>query len=180
VTNNVLDVTNYSQYKAVFANGTETNFTYDYQGPVEKLTNALALAKEVLDGNIILKMRTFEAAMYCVAKQEVCFKKLETNNYLSNITFKNDGYGPYAIVTRADTDHSTFKVRPTMKLTYGDNELSPHAKLVEVNYDNVLYSVGDAEGTIQNRTVFTMLSYLFSQTAISTQNLPVQQLIRVQ
>jgi hypothetical protein len=67
-----------------------------------------------------------------------------------------------------------------MKLTYGDNELSPHAKLVEVNYDNVLYSVGDAEGTIQNRTVFTMLSYLFSQTAISTQNLPVQQLIRVQ
>ena len=40
--------------------------------------------------------------------------------------------------------------------------------------------VGRADDNNQDRTVFTMLSYLFAQTAISTQNLPVQQLIQVQ
>jgi hypothetical protein len=180
VENNVLNSANYLQYETVFANESQsqTNFTYDTQDAHKKLANAQDLANGVLDKSIKLKIRTFEAVMYCAAKQEGYFQQLEKKHLsYTNIIFTNDPYGNCAIVTR--TDNSTFKVRPIMMIKYDDNARSHLSKLVEVEYKDEMYSVGDLEGT-QSRTVFTMLSYLFAQTAISTQNLPVQQLIQVQ
>jgi hypothetical protein len=88
-----------------------------------------------------------------------------------------------------------FVVRPLMKLTcppgekpfdhvlaqipYGDRVLpwGPNARVPDTN--SVPYMVGDYAGQNQDRGVFSLLSYLFAQAAISTQNLPVQQLIQV-
>jgi hypothetical protein len=74
-----------------------------------------------------------------------------------------------------------------MMIKYDPQKRLHLSKLVEVDYKNETYSVGDFDGedvyptdSNQNRAVFTMISYLFSQTAINTQNLPVQQLIQVQ
>jgi len=75
------------------------------------------------------------------------------------------------------------------------NNLTP---LTEVIHDDTRYTIGDLEGEnenkdpelrllyegqpspYQNRTVFSIISYLFLQTSTGTQNLPVQQLIQVQ
>jgi hypothetical protein len=76
-------------------------------------------------------------------------------------------------------------------IKYDDNERSNLTTLIEINHNHVTYSIGDLEGKAdplypdglnpyQNRTVFSIISYLYLQTAISTQNLPVQQLIQVQ
>ena len=118
----------------------------------------------------------------------------------SKIYYGQDGDGPYAIVLRIN-DYP-LKVRPLMRLTcpYPENnpsrvqrggvaspklEIYPSHLLAEISYGDGLantqkYFVGDNGDGTQNRAVFTMLSYLFAQTAISTQNLPVQQLIQVQ
>ncbi len=85
------------------------------------------------------------------------------------------------VVTREN--NYPFKVRPTMRLTCRSGERSPANILAEVSYGDTTeetYYVGDATGQTQNRTVFTVLSYLYAQTAIGTQSLPVQQLIQVQ
>jgi hypothetical protein len=77
---------------------------------------------------------------------------------------------------------SAFKVRPLMKMTRDSTELPPDTKLVDIDYGDRgsrNYFVGDPKDVDQNRSVFTMLSYLFAQASISTQNLPVQQLIQV-
>jgi hypothetical protein len=81
---------------------------------------------------------------------------------------------------------SRFKVRPLMTLTRRpeEGERPPLQKLAEICYyngsTNQTYYVGDPKGESQDQVVFTMLSYLFAQTAVSTQNLPVQQTIRSQ
>jgi len=76
-----------------------------------------------------------------------------------------------------------------MKLTREDGEEAPYNPTAEIPYGGdlrKLYFVADPMSgpnrwhITQNRTVFTMLTYLFAQTAVSTQNLPVQQLIQVQ
>lgn len=81
-----------------------------------------------------------------------------------------------------------------MRLTVGPGENLPYYVLTKIEYSdltrysdptrysdltNQTYYVGDLKDETQNRTVFTLLSYLFAQAAISTQNLPVQQLIQV-
>jgi hypothetical protein len=296
----------------------DTNITFDNQDPGLDVANAVHLAQEFTSGNYTLKMRTFEAAMYSVAKQEVYFRHFAPTNhfdtnslehdtppYTTNITYTKDGYGPLAIVTHQiigtprtifsvreikdlneiiqkwsgqsnaisafmwqslsnewrpyltnyppsasnsivqdivlqalnetigganiyesnrfhgislspettnllkqapttgpslahlnrllledayknellhDTDfkHTQFQIRPTMTLTYPILTNPLYSKLANVSYGDDTYWVGDPKDSTQNRTVFTMLSYLFSQTAISTQSLPVQQLIQVQ
>ncbi len=168
---------------------------------------------------IKLKTRTFEAAMYCVAKQEVYFRNLETNIEAnpapSRVFYSHDNYGPYAIVTNymvtyeqttnisdipetnifytlSDVSHSSpvitnisyslLKVRPTM-LVYDEASVNENCEpiLCSTPYQGKTYQVTDIKGSDNpNQTVFTMLSYLFAETAIATQNLPVQQLIQVQ
>jgi hypothetical protein len=110
------------------------------------------------------------------------------NEYLRcTISFGSDHLGPYAIVNRPDG--SKFQARPLMKLTREDGEEAPYNPTAEIPYGGdlrKLYFVADPMSgpnrwhITQNRTVFTMLTYLFAQTAVSTQNLPVQQLIQVQ
>jgi hypothetical protein len=77
-----------------------------------------------------------------------------------------------------------FKVYPLMKLTCEGNEAPFHNVLAFIDYwkdDRTLkrYYVGDAKDQTQNRKVFTILTYLFESSAVSTTNLPVQQLIEV-
>lgn len=76
--------------------------------------------------------------------------------------------------------YRTLRARPTMILTYDRYQTTP--VLCSIKYQGNVYRVADAVDDDQdsNQEVFTMLSYLFAQTAISTQNLPVQQLIQVQ
>jgi hypothetical protein len=192
----VLGVTNYPQYarfEVLFANASQTNQTHDTQRANKKLTHALALAKKVLDGNIILKMRTFEAVLYGVANEQRFFEYYVTNSrpYTTStkIIFTNAPYGTIATVTL--TNDTQFAVRPILMIKYDDNERSNLTTLIEINHNHVTYSIGDLEGKAdplypdglnpyQNRTVFSIISYLYLQTAISTQNLPVQQLIQVQ
>ena len=110
------------------------------------------------------------------------------NEYLRcTISFGSDHLGPYTLITRPDG--SKFQARPLMKLTREDGEDPPYNPTAEISYGEdvrKLYFVADPMSgpnrwhITQNRTVFTMLTYLFAQTAVSTQNLPVQQLIQVQ
>lgn len=160
-------------------------------------------------GNIIyLKTRTFEAAMFSVAKQEVYYRDLETNTEANpdpqHMIYSYDNYGPFLIVSNL-IDRSLLKVRPIMLTYYNyDNDLTASGMgnhnqsrdvdnntiqndgnyeptLCSIPYHGKLYQITDVNGSDNpNQTVFTMLSYLFAQTAISTQNLPVQQLIQVQ
>jgi hypothetical protein len=201
VARNSLVFSNYLQYVNVLDSQTNNQFTLNDTAPAQvKITNAINVVNGILTTNITLKARTFEAAMFCVAKQEAYFEQMEDKKPCpsSNIIYSADDYGPLATVTRFRTEiqtnnlggnqtntlKSTFKVRPTMMITYDRYKTRPHFSLAEVGYRDGKYLIGDeklgeSEGN-PNQTVFTMLSYLFAQTAISTQNLPVQQLIQVQ
>lgn len=104
----------------------------------------------------------------------------------NNVLFGHDEYGPWLEVSRGN---SAFKVRPLMTIDIDPRETCPSMigpttnELVDVDYGNGCsrnYFVADPAGQNQNRQVFTILTYLFAQTAVSTQNLPVQQLIQVQ
>jgi hypothetical protein len=170
--------TNENEYYAAFQcppGFLETNMT---------LAKAQSFATNYLNEQVTFKTRTFASIMNSVAAEESLFSRFVTNPPLTttNITFTKDPCGPVATVM------GKFKVRPIMRLQYNDQERARLAKLVEVKYQGEVYTVGDfPEGEEvypydydQNRAVFTMISYLFSQAAISTQNLPVQQLIQVQ
>jgi hypothetical protein len=64
--------------------------------------------------------------------------------------------------------------------------------LAQITHDGETYTIGDLEDATndplitnnfnfyQNRAVFSLVNYLYLQTAINSQNLPVQQLIQVQ
>jgi hypothetical protein len=172
-------ITNENEYYADFpcpAGFLETNMT---------LAKAQSFATNYQNEKVIFKTRTFASIMNSVAAEESLFRAFATNQpyATTNVIFftTNDPCGPVAIVP------GKFKVRPIMRLKYEDQERARLAKLVEVKYQGEVYTVGDFPGEEvypndydQNRAVFTMISYLFSQAAISTQNLPVQQLIQVQ
>lgn len=138
------------------------------------------------------QMRTFEAAMYSVAKEEVYFD-WKQNQKGGPITFSHDEYGSYVEIT--PTTGNDLRIRPIIQLQrgYPSTARLRFSELTSLLYDGVVYSVGDLEGYAKdgsraeptiiktyNRTVFTMLSYLFSQISIDTQKLPSQQFIQVQ
>lgn len=178
------------------------HYVADDRCPEDDLKKALELAEDWKDNKYVLKMRTVEAAMYTVAQEEerfantnnlsgysrsMLFFKIhsEARNYepFRNVRFLHDQFGFYALVTRPCPDLTHFKVRPLMRLTCRSDEIPPSDVLAQIMYGDgqpMTYYVGDPEGVNQSRMVFTILSYLFAQTAISTQNLPVQQLIQVQ
>lgn len=110
---------------------------------------------------------------------------LKCNGPTNCVVYLADTDGPYAIVARAN--ETPFVVRPLLRMTCGDRESRPKNILVSVSYSDAVdlfdsqnYFIGDPPGSIQNRDVFTLLTYLFTQTTVNTQNLPVQQLIQVQ
>jgi hypothetical protein len=71
-----------------------------------------------------------------------------------------------------------------MTLTYTADQRDRLEKLVELEYDHTIYTVGDAEDVGErnqpsNREVFSVISYLYNLVGINPQNLPVQQFIQV-
>jgi len=149
-------------------------WTHDDRGTEEKSRAALDFANYLVQTNIVLKMRTFEAAMYSVARQQVYFERLRGSGR-GKVAYDRDDYGPVAKLPDLK-----LRVRPAMTLVRTHIKLRPERNLVEVNHANTIYSVGDVNGTDQNLLVFTIISYLYAQTSISTQNLPIQQVIRLQ
>ena len=139
--------------------------------------------------SITFKMRTFESILNSVASEESSFSSFvpKTNRpYRSkDISFTTDPCGAVAVVKRPDG--SSFTNRPI--LTISDKKAPGFSKLINVQYKGAAYAIGDYTNGVedvisgyqnQNREVFTLLSYLFSQVAIDTSKLPVQQLIQVQ
>jgi len=133
------------------------------------------------------KMRTFESAMYGLAKEEIRFRELKNAAQLpyKNVKYSEDSFG--LIVTLVNgTNHFSF--RPVLKINYDEPARSKISKLTEVrDKAGNVYTVGDLEGAAvtddspktSNRFVFTLVSYLFSQISLDPQKLPVQQLIQV-
>ena len=166
------------------------------------LKDAIAIAKDVQTRHLHFNMRTFESAMYAVARESGNFKRLmdspdpDHKLHYKNIEFHDDGYGIFAFVTREDK--TRFAVRPVLTIKYGYAERSHLSEMVNVQYRDSVYSVGDLREAdfaqdpmwgrlngmnfpdTENKTVFTLLSYLFSQAAIDPQKLPAQTLIQVQ
>jgi hypothetical protein len=148
-----------------------------------------------LTGKVEFQMRTFIAAMYAVAKEEVYFReRVRTNHDETELKFTKDANGYLAW----STNGTSIAVRPVLTLTGFDlDQRAQLTKLVELTYHKMAYTVGDSEseeeilspivGTAgilkaprsSNRSVFSLLSYLFAQNAIDPQKLPVQQLIQV-
>ncbi|HTB85764.1 MAG TPA: hypothetical protein VK742_19125 [Candidatus Sulfotelmatobacter sp.] len=183
----------FSQYADAMQPDT-TNFVYDTDPSDMKLVDASNLVQAIINKQITISTRTFESAMYWTAWQEKEFLENETKAgsqpySKGTVLYTNDEDGLYAVVTSSHiigTNSSgpvyrQLKVRPTMTLTYDKYKKIDHV-LCSVPYLGKIYRVTDAlsDDEKSNEEVFTMLSYLFAQTAISTQNLPVQQLIQVQ
>jgi len=167
----------------------------DESSTVAKAHSFLAADAFAKHCQFTFKTRTFEAIMYSVANEERLFKKLAYPKNLSydGVTFTNDPDGlPMAVVSRGSL---LLTNRPILTINYEGHEPDHLSKLIEVAYKGENYTIGDIERAApamasdphsgpldlyQNRTVFSLLSYLFAQIAINTQNLPVQQLIQVQ
>ncbi|HEY1663768.1 MAG TPA: hypothetical protein VGI03_15230 [Verrucomicrobiae bacterium] len=172
--------------------------------------NAWKFANDYNDKRIKFVTRTFEEALNSAACEEDAFQVYTNRDMRGhqrilpgNATIKkyiDDPYGPIVIV-HPDNDEPDFPVRPILMIHYGQTERSNLEKIIEIEYKKTTYTIGDlldtnkdisltknkiispdwdSEVLGQNSTVFTMISYLFSQTAVNTQNLPIQQLIQVQ
>jgi hypothetical protein len=136
-----------------------------------------SFAQTFKPGNVDFQMRTFIATMYAVAKEQTYFDEL-ANKPSSNIFKKDPTTGVLAAF-------GTNSFQPILAIR-GINEDNKGAKvetLVRLKYHGEDYSIGDVIGPeqakTQNRSVFSILSYLFAQIAIDPQKLPVQQLIQV-
>jgi hypothetical protein len=139
---------------------------------------AMNFAKRYIGKEFQLKMRTFEAAMYGVSTEEDGFRTGAARDpHYIGMTFGITNTGPFAMVKRPDGP--IVRVNPIMTLTYAPGEILPPLPLTKLSYRNKTYFVGDQAGSDQNRVAFTILNYLFAQASVSTQNLPVQQLIQV-
>ena len=182
----------------------DTNYTIDNDLFLKKeaATNAMVFAKKFSDKKIALTTRTFEEALNAVANEEADFKSFEQSTnllYANNITFKSDPCGTIAKITPANGP--AFTVRPILMIKYDDSARPLLAPFVTITHNRVEYTIGDLredredperayldesypsranDAHYQNSTVFTMISYLFSQATIDTSKLPVQQLIQVQ
>ena len=172
------------------------------------VANALTLAGDLKTNRIHFTTRTFEAALNGVASEEEEFRLKEkdgnciyetwgTNNF--TITFQPDEYGTIAIVT--NWSGPPFTVRPILMTHYDGFMDTNLSEMVSVGYEGKTYSIADLKDDrhdpsekalaeyfgydpedvhYQNRMVFSMLSYLFTASAVDTTKLPVQQLIQLQ
>ena len=154
---------------------------------------AQLLADRIVADHIKLKMRTFEAALFSAANEQREFEYYETHTPpYANLSFQANQYGPVATLILGDG--VPYNVRPILTLHYRAMERAQLTKVAQIGHDGETYTIGDLEGryarhdpligdrfnVYQNRMVFSLVNYLFLQTAINSQNLPVQQLIQVQ
>jgi hypothetical protein len=167
-------------------------FAGDSQSKKDAFQSAKVIAERFYSNMFSLNLRTVEATMFTVAADEVYFRSFLTNSkgystYADRAIYSSDADGPFLYVSRP-YNGTMIKVRPLMTMTRDEKcgERPPENRTVWVDYTNPAtrkkkrYYVGDVGDSVQNRTVFTFLSYLMAQTAVSTQNLPVQQTIRLQ
>ena len=183
-----LNYTNFLQYTNTLNVSPDYSheFIYNTALATTRIINASNLAQSIVNKRITVKTRTLESAMYWIAREEKDFQDLRTgldpNPSSARISFASDDDGPFCVVANNAGGGSMLKVRPIMTLAYNSPRYKTKPDLCGVTYNGKRYRVADAlkDDDNSNGEVFTMLSYLFAQTAISTQNLPVQQLIQVQ
>jgi hypothetical protein len=136
------------------------------------------------------KFRTFESVMYFAAKEEDFFKRnLESQKAAASqgrlVEFREcdaDGYS-VALLGKSDSRGLEFLFRPLLSLKAPRKDLTA---LVALDYRGETYVIGDREvpecydrpWQNQNRTLFTILCYLFAQVSIDTEKLPLQQMIQ--
>jgi len=136
-----------------------------------------------------LKMRTFEAAMYAVGQEESDFRRAwqcpQKSRLPAGMTVANDDYGMYATVaiSSASQESPLPKIRPLIAMTSSTSDQLAHmTKLIELDYKDATYTIGDCEDAheTENRSVFSLLAYLYTLVSIDPGKLPAQQLIHVQ
>src|SRR5439155_1470643 len=139
--------------------------------------------------HVELHMRTFIATMYGVAKEEVYWKEFIhefPTNWTGYVSYFTNNPGGIIGIKKAESSVAKTNdiIRPIVTLA----EFSPQQRqrlttLIELWYHDRKYTVGDVEDdgppSVSNRSIFSLLSYLFAQLAIDPQKLPVQQLIQV-
>jgi hypothetical protein len=199
-TNNNPDVTTYTNTKP-YVTGTKYTLALNRAMFDAMMGTAGRLEKD----EARLKMKTVEVAMYDAANEAHLYQS-KTNAPRRAIKYADyDKYGTFGIVS-VDTNYPPFAVRPVLTLNYARSALTNLATTVQIGYEGREYTIGDfAEKALamqisntnkpsglagvimpedspqtSNRDTFTVLSYLFSQVAIDTQKLPVQQLIQIQ
>jgi len=153
-------------------------FNPDRESAAASLRRAVEFSQKYTGHEYTLKLRTFEAAMYSAAKEEDEFRNLAGEGApYAGLSFGTTNKGPCAVLQRPGG--AKVEITPIMTLTYRPGEIVPADPLAQVKYRGKTYMVADRGDSNQNRLVFTILSYLFAQTTVGTQNLPVQQLIQV-
>ena len=199
-TNNNPDVTTYTNNRP---NATGTKYTLAINR--EMFNAMMGTASRLESHEARLKMKTVEVAMYDAANEAPLFES-KTNLSRRRIEYRDyDKYGTFGIVN-VNTNYPPFAVRPILMLNYDGSSMTNLTTSVQVGYEGREYTVGDfteralsmqisntnkptgLAGIIMpedspqtsNRDTFTVLSYLFSQVAIDTQKLPIQQLIQIQ
>ena len=198
-TNNNPDVTTYTNNKP---NVTGTKYTLALNR--EMFDAMMGTASRLENTDARLKMKTVEVAMYDAANEAHLFQS-KTNSLRHDIKYSDfDKYGTFGVVS-VNTNYPPFAVRPVLMLNYDRSSMTNLAISVQVAYQGQGFTIGDfteralamqisntnkpsgLAGVIMpedspqtsNRDTFTVLSYLFSQVAIDTQNLPLQQLIQI-
>jgi len=131
-----------------------------------------------------LKMRTFETTLFAVAREEAYFRQIYNgaDHFHNDIIFTNKNNPIIATVKASTLDIPLEDVRPILTLTEFSPEERRHLnKLVEIDYKDTKYIIGDEEGVEKsyNRSVFSLISYLYAIVGIDPQKLPIQQLIQV-
>jgi hypothetical protein len=186
----------------------ETEKVSGYKQELVNRLNSDVLPKKIFDRMDVLKLPDVAKDLWDV-KDDFGPAELERfNRYMlalgypslrdksapyTNAYFWCDTQGPYAVFERTNAFGGRpyrLRVTPLLRLTIDTNsnpgERMPAVVATAVNYkppfgEPKKYFIGDFyESELQNRVVFTMLTYLYNQTAVSTTNLPVQQLIHLQ
>jgi len=199
-TNNNPDITTYTNNRP---DVTGTKYTLALN---RTMFNAMmGTASRLENDQARLKMKTVEVALYDTANEAHLFQS-KTNLYRRSINYRDyDKYGTFGIVS-VNTNYPPFAVRPVLTLNYPPSAFTNLTTSVQVAYEGRVYTIADfteralamqisntnkpsgLAGVIMpenspqtsNRDTFTVLSYLFSQVAIDTQKLPIQQLIQIQ
>ena len=121
-------------------------------GDIDRLAFLPEARDAFASGHIVLNMRTFIAAMYGVAKEEVYWKEFKGKPaaYPENsAAFSEDKSGYRARIESANLRDFQLldPVRPILTLSsFSDDERARLVKLVEISHDGVKYTVGDVEG----------------------------------
>jgi hypothetical protein len=112
-------------------------------------------------GGMVITLRPFISVLYATANEAHVFDKLVAENP----TFLN-----HLPPTQRE---------PILRIDWTQIPGERVPSLVELDYSGKHYAITDLKDSSDNRDVFVLLNYLFSQVALDPSKLPVQQLIQV-